>query len=531
MSNTKFGVMLDFSRNAVMKISELKKYCDLLKKFGYNAIYLYLEDTYEIEGEEHFGHLRGRYSKAELKEIDAYCKSINMTVIPCFQTLAHLDQIFKWPKYAEINDCDNILLCEEEKTYEFIEKMFKTFKECLSTNIAHIGMDEAFNLGLGKYLQKHGYTNRNEIMSKHLKRVLEIANKYGYECTIWSDMFFHPVSKGVLNLKQVDFNKLDEIKPLIPENVTLCYWDYYNEPEVIYDTYIKMHKYLTDKVCFAGGLWRWQGFAPHNERSIKFTKSAMRACRKNGVSNVFFTSWGDGGSETSFYAILPALLCAVEFYNGNENMPSIKAKFKELTGCDFNAFMKLDKLNTRKHKYDTECKYDIFNDPFIGLFDYCLDGADDYYKKLTKTLKSAGKHAGEYEYVFKSAIALADLLSVKSEIGIKTRKAYIEKDVETLKNIANVVYPKIFRKLEAFLTAFENQWFTENKPFGFDIQHLRIGGLKQRLVYCQKTLKRYIAGEIDVIPELEEPVLPFTSNDKRVGIIQYTAISSPSGPY
>ena len=72
-----------------------------------------------------------------------------------------------------------------------------------------------------------------------------------------------------------------------------------------------------------------------------------------------------------------------------------------------------------------------------------------------------------------------------------------------------------------------NKSIQKNKPFGFDIQHLRLGGLKQRLVYCQKTLKRYIAGEIDNIPELEEPVLPYTSDDKRVGVIQYPKISSP----
>ena len=51
-------------------------------------------------------------------------------------------------------------------------------------------------------------------MSKHLKRVLEIADKYGYTCTIWSDMFFHPVSAGVLSLEQVK-NSLAQMVPAI----------------------------------------------------------------------------------------------------------------------------------------------------------------------------------------------------------------------------------------------------------------------------------------------------------------------------
>ena len=52
MKNYKqFGVMLDMSRNAVMKVSQVKKFMNIIKSFGYNALGLYLEDTYEIKGE------------------------------------------------------------------------------------------------------------------------------------------------------------------------------------------------------------------------------------------------------------------------------------------------------------------------------------------------------------------------------------------------------------------------------------------------------------------------------------------------
>ena len=54
--------MLDCSRNAVMKVSKLKEFIDFLSKAGYNALELYLEDTYEVEGEPYFGYMRGRYT-------------------------------------------------------------------------------------------------------------------------------------------------------------------------------------------------------------------------------------------------------------------------------------------------------------------------------------------------------------------------------------------------------------------------------------------------------------------------------------
>ena len=103
------GVMIDMSRNAVMSMDGLKRFLPLLRKMGYNCVMLYTEDTYEVDGEPYFGYLRGRYSKQELKEIDAFSASLGMTVIPCIQTLAHLNALFRWDIVPR--DCDNIHKC------------------------------------------------------------------------------------------------------------------------------------------------------------------------------------------------------------------------------------------------------------------------------------------------------------------------------------------------------------------------------------------------------------------------------------
>ena len=154
MENNRFGVMLDCSRNAVMNVKELKNFIDTISSFGYNMIQLYTEDTFEVDNEPYFGYLRARYTKNELKEIDAYCAQKKVELIPCVQTLAHLNCIFKWPEYDSINDVNDILLVEEERTYKLIDNIFATLKQCFSSKYVHIGMDEAHMLGLGKYLEK-----------------------------------------------------------------------------------------------------------------------------------------------------------------------------------------------------------------------------------------------------------------------------------------------------------------------------------------------------------------------------------------
>lgn len=57
-------------------------------------------------------------------------------------------------------------------------------------------MDEAHMVGLGKYLDQHGYRNRQEIMQRHLEMVLSICKQYGFTVQMWSDMFFRLAFHG-----------------------------------------------------------------------------------------------------------------------------------------------------------------------------------------------------------------------------------------------------------------------------------------------------------------------------------------------
>ncbi|MBQ0125366.1 MAG: family 20 glycosylhydrolase, partial [Clostridiales bacterium] len=185
-----FGVMLDCSRNAVPNVPELKKFIGIISKMGYNFVMLYTEDTYEVENEPYFGYMRGRYSAKEIRDIDAYCKKLGVELIPCVQTLAHFNAIFRWDAYDDVHDIDDVMLADSDRTYEIIENIFKSLSKEFSSRRVHIGMDEAHKVGLGKYLDIHGYQNRYELLMRHLNKVCDIAKKYGFEPMMWDDMFF-----------------------------------------------------------------------------------------------------------------------------------------------------------------------------------------------------------------------------------------------------------------------------------------------------------------------------------------------------
>ena len=244
----RLGTMIDCSRNAVMNVSSLKNWIDILADLGYTTLLLYTEDTYEVENQEYFGYLRGRYTREELKEIDDYAFLKGIEVIPCIQMLAHLGQIFRYRQYREINDCDDILLVGDEKTYRLIDDMFSSLSKCLRSKIVNVGMDEAYMIGRGKYLDKNGLQDKSGILLEHLKRVSEIAGKYGYQLTMWADIFI-TLAGGAYNINDVEVP--DWVKEQIPENTSLIYWDYYSTDYSHYDSQIKRHNRIKENSWFA----------------------------------------------------------------------------------------------------------------------------------------------------------------------------------------------------------------------------------------------------------------------------------------
>ena len=507
---TCFGVMLDMSRNAVMTVDGVKKYIDNLYKMGYNTLMLYTEDTYEVEDEPYFGFMRGRYTFEEIKEIDAYAMQKGIELIPCIQTLAHLQAIFHWPEYAcKTRDCNDILLCGEERTYTLIENMFKTIAKTFTSRRVNIGMDEAWMLGFGEFRMKNGIKTHAEIMKQHLAKVVEICNKYGFKPMMWSDMFFRmAIKSGGYYEKGVKIS--EEIKAVAPKEVSLVYWDYYNTDKVMYEEMIKSHLQFDNEIWFAGGAWAWQGFAPFNKFSMKTSKLAMRACKKYGIKNVFITVWGDNGRECSPNAILPSLFYAKQVYDGCENMTEIKAKFKETIGEDFDAMVGLDMLNEIngfKCKTVNPSKYMFYGDPFFNAFDHTVVGGEgEQYKRQYKRLKKYAKQSANFSYIFESEATLAKALSVKYELGFNTRKLYQAGDIDGLKAIIPE-YKKAIKYTEDFYQVFKTLWYKENKPNGFDVIEIRIGGLLLRLKSCKERLQDYVDGKLKEIPELNEKLL------------------------
>lgn len=515
------GVMIDCSRNAVMRVSAVKGLLDKLALLGYNAFMLYTEDTFEVTDEPMFGYLRGRYSKAELKEIDEYAYQKGIEVIPCVQTLAHYDRLFQWPVYEKIHDMRDVLMADDERTDELLEHIFSTCEECFRSRKIHINMDEAHWLGLGKYLTKHGYCDRFEIFARHLEKVCAMAERHGFKPMMHSDMFFRLIYDGEYygSGKKVP----RRIRDKIPENVDIVYWDYYHIKKETYNDYIRQHKALKRPLWFYGGAWKWIGFHAGNERTFLRLKPALEACAENGIGNFVLSLWGDNGNETPNYAVLPCLVYAAECARGNYDLENAKQKFETLFGERWDDFLLFDMILPHpkaKEQYNNASKNMLYCDCFLGKFDSGVfgDGRERRdFKAYISRFARAKKRSKNFAYLFEMYEQFCKVMSVKYDLGYRTRKAYQARDMQELERLVGD-YKKCIVYVEGFLKAFRTAWFHDNKPHGFDVQDIRFGGMLQRLKSCRDRLQAYSEGKLDKIEELEEEMQNYYDEEDWNGL-------------
>ena len=531
------GIMIDASRNAVMRPDRLMHLVRLHALLGLNMLMLYIEDTYTVREHGWFGYLRGRYTPDEIRQLDDYAASFGISLVPCIQTLAHLHTALRYPEASGLCDTEDILLADCQEVYDFLKDAIRSISSTFSSRIIHIGMDEAHMLGLGRYLRLHGYQNRFGIMKRHLERVCGICRHEGLSPIIWSDMFFRlaSVSGDYYNVPQ-DYEWKQENMP--PADIGLVYWDYYNTDEAVYDRMVKLHEKLAKKedIWFAGGGWTWNGIAPNYSLALKSTGCALINMKKHGVRNWFFTLWGDNGSETpSDAGLYPFLLFAEHVWNERVSASSLSIRFKSVFHTDDSFIMLLDEFDSINPEDESNTrasnpsKWLLYQDVLLGLFDENARGHGwgRHYENLASRLEKA-QMPESFSLLRQYYVTLARLLSIKAELGIRSRDAYLRAEKDEIRLIVNKDIPECISNAHALRNLRKSLFFHDCKPQGFEVLDIRLGGLITRLESARERLLSWLEGNVTIIEELEEERRAYDPASDYIQLNLWEKIVTPS---
>ncbi|MGG3468197.1 beta-N-acetylhexosaminidase [Neobacillus pocheonensis] len=510
------GVMVDVSRNAVMTVDGIQTLLRKMALMGLNVVMMYTEDTFTVEKYPYFGYMRGRYSERELQECDDYANHFGIEMIPCIQTLAHLTEALKWNYAAKIKDTSDILLAGNDETYEFIEELLKAASKPFRSNRIHIGMDEAHQLGLGKYLEQHGYQKRFNIMNEHLHKVVALAKKHSLKPMIWSDMYFR-LGSETGNYYDQNGHIPEDVIESMPKDVQFVYWDYYHTDEDFYRTFLQKHKEFGSEPIFAGGVWTWNGIAPNYGKTIATTNAALEACKKEGIKEVFATMWGDNGAETHPFTGLAGLQLFAEHGYGNDvSQEQLAKRFSFCTGGNWEDFLVLNEFDetpgvSKDNLHESHpSKFLLWQDVLIGLYDENIRSLplNEHYAVLAERLEKAKERNTSWLEIFNFYSQLAHVLSVKAELGLKLKAAYDQKNSQEL-GVLKAELPSLRTMVDDLRKLHRSLWFSTMKPFGWEIIDIRYGGVLSRLESAEYRIQQWLDGSIPSIDELQSERLYF----------------------
>lgn len=532
--------MADYSRNRVHTVPAIKKVLKYLALLGYERFFMYLEDLYPIKYDAYFSRMRGAYSSVEIKEIVQFANRIGIEVVPAIQTLAHLNGYFKWPHTSEINDCEDILLCGNEKSYAFIESCIASVKEMFMTDKVLIGFDEAHLLGAGRYPDKT--VSKKDIFYNHLEKVRQICEKYELKIYLWTDGIF-----SVENMPYFSEGKefvFDEGTKKRLQGLNLIYWNYGCENEELYQKMFLKHKTLSEKVVSGNSTASPNSFSPFNKLAFRYVSSSMHAAKKFGISEYHLCFWNDDGGENDLFNSLPVLAYASDIaYYDDYSEQRADEVCRALFCTPLRSFFALDLANRPFidiEKYDkTEPAFNFVNPgKYLFYCDLLLNVCEHHvysyypktYKRNAEIIKKA-ERGNQFERAFRIQETLCRFLSKKTEIILLIREGYKEKDRQKIRKAAQKI-DLLLRQAERFFEFYKAQWDANSKVFGWEVIDIRFGGMVRRLKSAKQRLLLYAEGCLQNLEELEQEDLPYNRDSagymEELSFMKYSQIVSPN---
>ncbi len=252
-----------------------------------NQLHLYTEHTFSWRGHETVWQHASPITPAEARELDALCKSLAIELVPCLNTLAHMERWLNLPEYAHLaattgdwsfqtDDGRTIprsgpfsLNPSDPRSIELIKDLLDQMLPCFSSNKVNIGCDEAFDIAPDD--------SRLDLYLDHVSRVCDLCRAHNKLPMMWGDMLMrHPAERWAHRL---------------PKDTTLLLWGY--EPDTPFaDMASRAHAAGFD-FLLCPGTSAWRSFTgrttPRRENIVAATRAASQA------QGLMTCNWGDLG--------------------------------------------------------------------------------------------------------------------------------------------------------------------------------------------------------------------------------------------
>ena len=496
------GVMLDCSRGGVPKIGFLKRCLAKMALTGLSHLALYTEDTLEVEGEPWIGFARGRYSKAEIRELDAFASSLGVELFPCIQTLGHLEHLFKNPRYQKFSDGPRILNGTAPGAAAFLEKLILEASSSFRSKRIHLGADEPWGLGHGTSLNFDSPVKPKEIYLRHLAELAGICERNGLRGIIWSDYILGHSGNEALN---------DEELSRIPPGLVLDYWNYVAEDGAEHDANLARLGKTGAERMISPGLRSWNRFFGNSAKAALTGDVFLNSALRNGVRSAMTTLWGDDGSESLFQTNWSAVthqLCHMR--DPGMSLRSMFLRLERIAGFAPRRFEAIDTMNSGEGlalniENPNHCpgKLLFYDDPMYAFFTHACDSqsVERHFAEAYRAIRDLPPVSREDRSLRTLGMLFADALGRKLRASLQARKGYETHDRALLTEAVRSS-GEAQKAICRLRREYRKCWMAERKAFGFEVVDIRLAGAAARLESLRTALRSHLRSGC-AIEELE----------------------------
>lgn len=284
------GVMLDVSRDRVPQTAHLHALVERLAEWKCNRLQLYMEAAFAHPAFESAWRGTSPFTATELRELDDHCDAHGIELVANQQSFGHLHRYLVHPAWRGLAECPDgvehpfspdrepFSICPVDPgSLEFLSELFDDLLPCFRSATVNVGLDETFDLGLGRSSDACAERGKHTVYLEFLREVHALLVARGKRMQFWADI--------VLTEPQ----RVTEI----PKDAIAMAWGYDAAHPFDRDLRTLSASGLEFHVCPGTSSWNAIGGRVENARIN--LESATAAGRQHGARGVLITDWGDRG--------------------------------------------------------------------------------------------------------------------------------------------------------------------------------------------------------------------------------------------
>ncbi len=207
------------------RIDYIESFVKFAKRYGYNAVLLYLENAVRTPDTEFFNKDR-TYSMDEMREIVEIIEREGMDAIPAFENLDHLENFLMYPEFSDIAECKDgkpegrgFKNCRNgtcgcvsnPRLYELMNKYISDVSSLFHSEYIHMGLDEPFDFCVCDACRARleAGESKADMFYRHIMKSYELVKSLGKTMMMWDDFF----------------ENIDVVERL-PRDIIMCNWNY-----------------------------------------------------------------------------------------------------------------------------------------------------------------------------------------------------------------------------------------------------------------------------------------------------------------